>query len=102
MESSEALASTFVAEAPEDREAEALAGAGEVGVVGKGLVEVVAQVPPHREAVGRHAHKLPLRAQVLEEKDQLCKRKKTTGSADGLPPEERVREVMLATTRDPR
>src|SRR5215210_5338700 len=40
-------------EAPEDAEAEALARASEVGVVGQRLVKVVAQVPTHREAVGR-------------------------------------------------
>src|SRR5215204_3610065 len=58
-------------EAPEDAEAEALARASEVGVVGQRLVKVVAQVPTHREAVGRHTHKLPLGAQTLEEKNEL-------------------------------
>ena len=40
-------------------------------MVGQGLEEVVAQVPSHREAVGRHAHQLPLGAQPLEEEDEL-------------------------------
>jgi len=58
-------------EAPEHRKAEALAGAGKVGVVGERLVEVVAQVPPHREAIRRDDHQLTLRAQTLEEQDEL-------------------------------
>ena len=54
-------------------------------MVGQRLVKVVAQVPTHREAVGRHTHKLPLGAQALEEKNEL-QAEKTTGSTDGLPP----------------
>jgi hypothetical protein len=34
-------------------------------------VEVVAQVPPQREAVGHDAHELPLGAQILEEHNEL-------------------------------
>jgi hypothetical protein len=34
-------------------------------------VEVVAQVPAHREAVGDHPHELPLASEVLEEHEEL-------------------------------
>ena len=40
-------------------------------MVGQRLVEVVAEVPAHRKAVGRNAHQLPLGADVLKEHDQL-------------------------------
>ena len=43
-------------EAAEDLEAVALADARERGVVGQGLVQVVAEVPPERDAVGDHPH----------------------------------------------
>ena len=34
-------------------------------------MEIVAEVPAQREAVGYNAHELPLRAQVLEEHNEL-------------------------------
>jgi hypothetical protein len=40
-------------------------------VVGQGLVEVVAQVPSQGQAVCHRPHELALRAEVLEEHDQL-------------------------------
>ena len=40
-------------------------------MVGQGLVEVVAEVPTHGEAVGRDAHQFPLGAQPLEEHHEL-------------------------------
>jgi hypothetical protein len=40
-------------------------------VVGQGLVEVVANIPPQGEAIGHHVHELPLAPQVLEEEDEL-------------------------------
>jgi hypothetical protein len=58
-------------ETPEDGEAEAFTSSGEIGVVGQGLVKVVAQVPAHGEPVGRNAHQLPLRSQPLEEEHEL-------------------------------
>lgn len=58
-------------EPPEDRETETVARARQVGVVGQRLVQVVPEVPAHREAVGRHAHELPLAPQPLEEHDEL-------------------------------
>ena len=40
-------------------------------MVGQGLEEIVAQVPPHGEPVGHDAHELALGADVLEEHHQL-------------------------------
>jgi hypothetical protein len=40
-------------------------------VVGQRLVEVVAQVPSQREAIGYEPHQLALRADVLEEHHEL-------------------------------
>ena len=40
-------------------------------MVGQRLEEVVAQVPPQREAVGDDTHELALRTEVLEEHHQL-------------------------------
>jgi hypothetical protein len=40
-------------------------------MVGQGFVEVLAQVPAQREAIGYKAHGLPFGAQILEEHHQL-------------------------------
>ena len=58
-------------ELSEHRKAEAIPDAGEAGVVGQWLVEIVAHVPPHREAVGDDAHQFPLATDALIEHDQL-------------------------------
>ena len=40
-------------------------------MVGQGLVEIVAHVPPHREAVGDDAHQFSLATDTFIEHDQL-------------------------------
>jgi hypothetical protein len=40
-------------------------------MIGQGFVEVVAEVPAQREAVGHDAHELALGAQVLKEHHKL-------------------------------
>ena len=67
----DAEADDLLEEAAEHREAETVARARQVGVVGQRLVEVVAEVPAHREAVGRHPHELSLAPHALEEHDEL-------------------------------
>ena len=58
-------------EATEDLQPVALADAGEARMVGQGLEEVVAEVPPQREAVRYDLHQLALGAKVFEEHHQL-------------------------------
>jgi hypothetical protein len=57
-------------EATEDGQAVALADAGQRGVVGPRLEEVVTQVPAQRQAVRDYPHQLSLRAEVLEEHNE--------------------------------
>ena len=58
-------------EAAEDVEPVALPDAGEAGMVGQRLGQVVPQVPAQAEAVGDHPQQLSFGAQPLEEEDQL-------------------------------
>ncbi len=58
-------------EAAEDREPVAFPDPGEGGVVGQGLVEVVAHVPSQVEAVGHRLHESTFRTETLEEEDEL-------------------------------
>ena len=58
-------------EAAEVRQAEPLADAGQAGVVGQRLVQVVAEVPAVRQVEGDRLHELALGPQTLEEHDQL-------------------------------
>jgi hypothetical protein len=58
-------------ELAEHREAETLADAGETGVIGQSLEEIVAHVPPCGEALGDEAHQFSLAADILMEHDQL-------------------------------
>ena len=55
----------------EDLQPVALPDAGQAGVVGERLGQVVAEVPAQAEPVGDHPHELALGAQPLEEQDQL-------------------------------
>src|SRR5215213_9349217 len=67
----EALLDDPLEEVSEDLETVAVPDPGEAGVVGQRFVEVVAEVPTQREAVGDYAHELTLRREVLEEHDEL-------------------------------
>src|SRR5207245_1122168 len=58
-------------EAPKNLEPVALADAGEAGVIGQGLVQVISQEPSQAESVGDDIHQLPLGPQSLEEKNEL-------------------------------
>jgi hypothetical protein len=40
-------------------------------VIREWLLQIVAEIPAHREAVGHHPHELPLRAKIFEEHDEL-------------------------------
>ena len=60
-----------VEEAAEHLDPQAGPDLGQGGVVGQGLVERVAQVPAVGQVEGGHRHELALRAQPLEEEDQL-------------------------------
>ena len=67
----DALLDDRLEEAAEDRQPVALADAGEAGVVGQRLGQVVAEVPAQAEAVGDHPQQLALGAQPLEEQHEL-------------------------------
>ena len=58
-------------EATEDEQAVALADAGEAGVVGKRLLEIVAEIPAQGQARRDYPHQLALGADVLEEHEEL-------------------------------
>jgi hypothetical protein len=66
-----ALRDDRLEEAAEDLQPVPLADAGQTGVVGKRLGQVVAEIPAQAEAVGNDAQQLPLRAQPLEKQDEL-------------------------------
>ncbi len=81
-----ALLNDPLEEAPEALQTVALPDPGEARVIGQRFVQVVSEKPADAQAVGGHPHELALRADILEELITSCKRKKTTGSTDGLPP----------------
>jgi hypothetical protein len=58
-------------EAAEQVQAEALADAGQAGMVRKSLVQIIAQIPAHAEPVGGEFQQLALRAQTIEEQHKL-------------------------------
>src|SRR6266567_4442118 len=58
-------------EAAKDVDPIALTNARETGMVGQGLVQIVANIPPHAEPICCMAHQLPFRADALKEHHQL-------------------------------
>src|SRR5215211_9529017 len=58
-------------ELAEHRETEAIADAGEAGVIGQSLEEIVAHVPPCGEAVGDDAHQFSLATNTFMKHDWL-------------------------------
>ena len=71
-------------ESTEDGKTVALTDAGEAGVIGQRLVEVVSEVPPQREAV--RDYPISWRSERMSSKNMTsCSLKKTTGSTLGLP-----------------
>src|SRR4051794_6693198 len=58
-------------EALEDADAQSLPDPGQAGVVRQRLIEGVAEIPPMGEVETRRLDQLPLRANALEEHDQL-------------------------------
>lgn len=58
-------------ELAEDSNAVAVADAGQAGMVGQRLVEVIAEIPAHADAVGGDELELASRADTLEELDQM-------------------------------
>jgi hypothetical protein len=61
----------WLEELPQDGAAVALTDAGQAGVVGQSLMQLVAEIPAHTEAVGATRFQLALRAQALEAQEQL-------------------------------
>ena len=66
-----ALLDNGLEEAAKDLQAVAGADAGETRMVGKGFVEVVAEIPPHAQPVGDQAHQQPLGTHPFEKHDEL-------------------------------
>lgn len=58
-------------ELAEDVDAVAVTNTSHRGVVGQGLVQVVAEIPAHTETVGANPLKLALRAHPFEEQNEL-------------------------------
>src|SRR5258708_3373605 len=60
-----------VKEAPEHLHSIALTYAGEAGMVGKRLTQIIAKVPEKAEPICRMPHQLPFRAYPLKKQDKL-------------------------------
>src|SRR5262245_17985503 len=58
-------------EALEDRESQPLADAGQAGVIRQRLIQSVAEIPTVRKVQARRIDQVALRAQALEEQDEL-------------------------------
>ena len=66
-----ALLDDSLEKAAENGQTIAGADARQAGMVGQGLVKVVAQIPPHTEPVGDQAHEVAFGADALEKHHQL-------------------------------
>ena len=67
----DALLDDHLEEATKNRYPVPFANAGQARMVGELLAQIVSQVPTQTEPVGDHPHELALRAQPLEEEDEL-------------------------------